>query len=257
MPESDLDLLIRAAGTAAEIALPHWRNAPKTWDKDDGTPVSEADLAVDRALRDLLLDARPDHAWLSEEAEDDPARLTTHHTFILDPIDGTKPFLAGEPDWGHSIALVHDGRVVAGVVYLPAKDALYAAALGQGATLNGAPIHCSDAAEPARARLLAPKSAFRDRAWSDGPPGFERHFRSALAWRLCLVAEGAFDAMLTVTRCHEWDIAAGTLIAAEAGCRVTDAQGAPLSFNAAPPATKGCLAAPPPLHAATMARLAG
>ena len=103
--------------------------------RDD--PVSEADFAVDTHLRTSLLAARPDYGWVSEETEDDPARFEARHVFIVDPIDGTRAFVAGEPTWAHSLAITEEGRVTAACVYLPVRDKLYLADLGGGATLNG------------------------------------------------------------------------------------------------------------------------
>jgi myo-inositol-1(or 4)-monophosphatase len=136
-PEADLALLIDAARTAGDIARQHFRSDPEIWTKSDDSPVTEADIAIDRVLRTDLLKARPDYGWLSEETEDDPARLSTDRAFIVDPIDGTRAFIEGETSFAHSLAVVDRGEVTAGVVYLPMKDKLYAAARGLGATLNG------------------------------------------------------------------------------------------------------------------------
>jgi myo-inositol-1(or 4)-monophosphatase len=144
---------------------------------------------------------------------------------------------------------------VAGVVHLPVHDLLYSAEMGGGATLNGVPIAATAKAEEARARVLANKMTFRPDLWPGGIPGIDRHFRPSLAWRLALVAEGRFDAMLTLRAAWEWDIAAGALIAAEAGATVTDRNGGPLAFNAPVPQTDGVIAAPAGLHAAFMSRL--
>ncbi len=128
MPERDLALLIKAAEIAGKIALRHWRNAPQVWEKPDGQgPVSAADLEVNAALEAHLRAARPDYGWLSEESPDTAARLSTPAQFILDPIDGTRSFLQGETTFSHAIAVARGGRVIAGVVFLPAQDRLYAA----------------------------------------------------------------------------------------------------------------------------------
>ena len=120
MPEADLDLLIAAAQEAGQLALGYWRNRPREWDKGDGAgPVTEADLAVDARLRARLTAARPDHGWLSEESPDDGSRLGRRRLFVVDPIDGTRAFIAGETGWALALAVVEDGRVTAGVVHLP------------------------------------------------------------------------------------------------------------------------------------------
>ncbi len=120
--------------------MPYWRQTHKSWEKAAGAgPVTEADLAVDEMLKDRLLAARPDYGWLSEETDDDPARLAHDHVFIVDPIDGTRAFMAGERTWAHSLAVAHQGQIVAAAIYLPAHDKLYTAAIGDGARLNEQP----------------------------------------------------------------------------------------------------------------------
>ena len=127
-------------------------------------------------------------------------------------------------------------------MFLPAKDKLYAAALGGGAALNGAPI--SVVTPGVETRLLATKPNFDPKHWPGGVPEATRHFRPSLAYRLALVAEGAFDGMLTLRDAWEWDIAAGALLVTEAGGVTSDAHGAPLRFNNPHPQTAGVIAAP-------------
>ena len=256
MPATDLSLLEEAAREAGEIARGFWRDDPQVWDKGGDDPVSEADFAVDRHLHRRLLAARPDYGWVSEETEDDVARLQAERVFIVDPIDGTRSFVAGEKTWAHSLAVVENGRVTAACVYLPVRDKLYLAALGQGATLNGEAIAATGPLSVDGATVLSPKVSFRDEFWKGGPPPVERHFRPSLAYRMALVGEGRFDAMLTLRPAWEWDIAAGALIAAEAGARVTDRHGEALVFNSPVRQTAGVLAGGAALHEALMARLA-
>ncbi|MBM9596180.1 3'(2'),5'-bisphosphate nucleotidase CysQ [Roseitranquillus sediminis] len=251
MPDSeDLDLLTAAAHSAAEIALRHWRTGPKVWDKGSGLgPVSEADLEVDRHLRQALLAERPGYGWLSEEGEADPDRLSAERVFIIDPIDGTRNYLEGEDSWAISLAVAGAGRVEAGVVLMPARDRLYAAVRGGGATRDGAGIRASRRTEIGDANVLAPRTALTADAWRGAPvPQVRRHFRPSLAYRLCLVAEGRFDAMMTFRDCWEWDIAAGALIAEEAGATASDRTGAPLRFNTEFARTPGAVVAPAALH---------
>lgn len=249
MPASDLTLLIDAALIAGDIALRHWGGSPQTWTKDDDSPVSAADLEVDRALRDALGAARPAYGWLSEESPDDPARLEREHCFILDPIDGTRAFLKGEKTWAVSLAVAQGSGIAAGVVHMPATGRTYTAAAGQGAWLNGVPLSVSDRAEPDGARLLASRPVYAEKNWRRLPV-FERMFRPSLAYRIACVAEGRADAVLTLRPSWEWDIAAGALIAAEAGARVTDRHGAPLRFNSPTRRSPGLLAANAGLHGA-------
>ncbi|MBI1220212.1 MAG: 3'(2'),5'-bisphosphate nucleotidase CysQ [Rhodobacteraceae bacterium] len=255
MPESDLALLTRAARAAGEIALRYWKHDPVQWEKPDGAgPVTEADMAVDAMLAELLCTARPDYGWLSEETDDDPARLARPRVFIVDPIDGTRAFIAGEAGFALSLAVAENGIVTAAVVYLPALDLLYTAEAGGPALLNGAPIRV--ATPPANgANVLTSGGALNPDHWPGGVPDLHRAFRTSLAWRLCLVAEGNHDGLITLRDAWEWDIAAGGLIATAAGATVTDRFGAPLRFNAAHPQAAGVLAAPAALHADWMTRL--
>lgn len=258
VPEADLDLLTQAARTAGDIALRYFHGKPKVWDKADNQgPVSEADLAVNDHLRGALTGARPSYGWMSEESDPlgDLSRLGTETLFIVDPIDGTRAFLAGQPGWAHALAVVRGGVPVAAVVHLPALGLTYAARAGGGATLNGTPLAASTRADPEGASALMTRASLEPALWPGGVPGLVRHFRPSLAWRLALVGEGQFDAMLTLRDAWDWDIAAAALIATEAGALVSDLRGAPLAFNSESARSPGVLAAPPLLHAALRHRL--
>lgn len=256
MPGHDLALLIDAARAGGEIAKGFFGQNPDVTDKPDGAgPVTAADLAVNDALEAALRGARPGYGWLSEESADDPARLGADKVFIIDPIDGTRAFIEQSPDWALSLAVAEAGVITAAVVFLPLHDALFSASLGAGAQLNAAPITARQT-RAARPSLLAAKPNLQAQFWRNGaPPALERHFRSSLAYRMCLVAEGRFDAMLTLRPSWEWDIAAGALIAAEAGAQVSDPSGAVLRFNNAQPKVPGVLAAGADLHRHLLAQL--
>jgi myo-inositol-1(or 4)-monophosphatase len=256
LPESDLQLLLDAAGHAAEIAMRHWRHDPKVWEKGPEGPVSEADYEVDAFLRDHLRAARPDYGWLSEETPDDPAQRAASRVFIVDPIDGTRAYIGGEATWAHSLAVVEDGHPTAAVVHLPVRRKTYAAARGHGATLNGEPVATADRAEVAGSTFLTSRASFDPHHWKGAVPQVDRAFRPSLAYRLALVGEGRFDGMLTLRPTWEWDVAAGALIATEAGATVSDRHGRPLAFNNPDPRLDGVLAAGPMLHAAVHARMA-
>lgn len=258
MPESsDLSLLSDAARAAGDIALGYWRKSPESWEKAAGAgPVSEADLAVNRMLLAELRAARPDYGWLSEETPDSPDRLLRDRVFIIDPIDGTRAFIDGTPDFSHSLAVAERGRVIAAAVFLPAQDRLYSAETGSVSQLNGVPVTVSDKVEAQDATLLTARPNLGPDHWRGGqPPPFRRMFRSSLAWRMCLVAEGAFDAMLTLRPTWEWDVAAGTLIAEQAGALVSDRRGLSPRFNGATARLDGLIAAPAALHRAILAGL--
>jgi myo-inositol-1(or 4)-monophosphatase len=257
LPESDLDLLIRAARAGGAEAMRFWRNGPKNWEKPDGSgPVSEADLAVNAVVSRVLREARPGHGWLSEE-DPDETRGSGDSLFIVDPIDGTRSFLAGEEIFAIALAIVTRGRVTAGVVHLPARARTYAAALEGPALLNGQPITTRDWSGVEEPKILTSAYNLRPEAWPGGVPQLRRSYRPSMAYRMCLVAEGATDATLTLRPTWEWDIAAGALIAERAGAVVTDRLGGSLDWGARPPQTAGILAASPRLHAELLGRLRG
>jgi myo-inositol-1(or 4)-monophosphatase len=248
LPVTDLDLLIATAKASGDIARGFVDSKPQVWDKGGGAgPVTEADLAVNELMAHELQGARPEYGWLSEETEDDMARLNTQRQFIVDPIDGTRAFIEGSQDWAHALAVLEDGQVTAAVVYLPMRDLLYTAETGGGAFLNGDPIKVSAKAGMDGATVLSNKASFADKFWAAGSPpsGVQRKFRSSLAYRLSLTAQGRFDAMMTLRPSWEWDIAAGALIVAEAGGDVTDQTGAPLRFNNPHPQVNGVVAGSP------------
>lgn len=256
--DDDLALLMAAAREVGPIAMRFWKRDPKSWDKG-GTlgPVTEADLAVNDRLRGVLTGARPDYGWLSEETPDDPARLADQRCFIVDPIDGTRAFIDGQDGFAHALAVTDGPSVTAAVVYLPARDLMYTATAGSPALLNGVAIAPTEpAAGLDGASVLTSGAALKPDLWRDGiVPPLRRAFRPSLAWRFCLVAEGRFDAALSIRPTWEWDIAAASLIAERAGCVVTDAQGGVLEFNSPAAQTPGAVVAAPKLHQKLIAAL--
>ncbi|MDO5756920.1 MAG: 3'(2'),5'-bisphosphate nucleotidase CysQ [Rhodobacterales bacterium] len=249
MPARDLPLLIDAARAAGTLATSYVGGSLKRWDKpDDAGPVTDADLAVNDLLEAQLRSARPAYGWLSEESPHDPLRAAAPQTFIIDPIDGTRSFIDGSRAWAHALAVVDKGVVTAAVVYLPMLDLMYSAAAGMGATLNGVPIRASEKDRTEGASLLAARPMLEAQHWRGPVPAFKRAHRPSLAYRLSLVAEGRFDAMLTLRKTWEWDIAAGDLILREAGAVTSDRRGQVLRFNNTVPQVDGIVAAGPLLH---------
>ncbi|MFK7750963.1 MAG: inositol monophosphatase [Sedimentitalea sp.] len=257
MREADLALLVDAARAAGEIATSFTGPKAKRWDKPDGGgPVTEADLAVNDMLADRLRAERPDYGWLSEETEDDSARLGCDRVFIIDPIDGTRSFAEGSSTWAHALAIAEKGVVTTGVVFLPLRGLMYTASAGQGAFLNDAPLVPSDRAELDGSDILTTKPNIDPKHWQNRHvPSFRRAHRPSLAYRMALVAQGRFDGMLTLRDAWEWDIAAGDLILREAGAQVSDATGAPLKFNNAHPAQRGVIAGGKAIHGAIQSAL--
>lgn len=223
----DLELLRDAAREAGAIAMRYFGKNPQVWMKGGTSPVSEADHAADAYLRETLLAARPDYGWLSEETTDGPARLLARRTFVVDPIDGTRGFLEGLRSWCVSVAVVEDGRTLAGVLECPAKGETYWALPGQGAFLNGNPIAVRHAGETIEIGGLKQLIDLMPAEWQSRVQR-AAHIPS-LAYRLAMVANGTLDATFVKPNAHDWDIAAADLILREAGGAVLDGHGrAPL-----------------------------
>ncbi len=258
MPARDLALLCAVAQEAGRIASGFFGGKFTSVDKPDNAgPVTEADLAVNRMLEDRLRAARPDYGWLSEESVDDGSRLNHRRVFIVDPIDGTRNFIEGGKSWSHSLAVAEEGRVIAAVVFLPMRDRLFAASRGAGATLNDVAIHGSARGDLSGATLLSARPAMEAKYWKPGQvPNIERVYRPSLAYRLALVAQGRFDAMITLRDSWEWDIAAGALLLEEAGAMVSDRHGQGLIFNNPRPMLPGVVAAATGVHGALQGALA-
>ena len=255
MPGGDLDDdraglrddLAAAVRDAGALALRTFRGELKSWIKGKSSPVSEADLAVDALLRERLLAIR-DAAWLSEETEDDPTRLQRAEVWVVDPIDGTRAYLAGASDWAISAALVRNGRPVIGALYAPVSDELFMATAGEGASCNGEPIHVSSGAALAGARFSGPKRRLDSLAAIE--PRIEMTPRVAsLALRLARVASGALDGSFTGPNSHDWDLAAADLLVHEAGGAVTTLTGQSLIYNRPDPVHEALLAAGRGRHA--------
>ncbi|MBT1155046.1 3'(2'),5'-bisphosphate nucleotidase CysQ [Aminobacter anthyllidis] len=226
--KAELELLRAAATEAGRIAMGFFRQSPEVWFKGGNSPVSEADYAADHYLRDTLLAARPDYGWLSEETADNPDRLGARRTFVVDPIDGTRGFVEGRTAWCVSVAVVENGRSLAGVLECPARNETYWAVAGGGAFLNGAPLEVREMGE--RIRIAGPKPMI------DGMPAEwqDRLDREAyipsLAYRVAMIANGALDATFVKPNAHDWDIAAAELILTEAGGKLLDRHGNKLAF---------------------------
>ncbi len=240
----DLTLLTNTVRAAGAIALRYYGSDYRTWRKEGGSPVTDADIAVNRYLCETLTAARPDYGWLSEESTDDRVRLGRTRVFVVDPIDGTIAFLKGRPHFTVCAAIVVDGRPCCGVVFNPAGDALYAARSGGGATRNDAPIHVGARGELEGCHMLGNRDALTRPPW----PAMEVQNRNSLAYRLALVADGSADASVSLTAKRDWDLAAADVILGEAGGILTDARGDALVYNRSETVQPSLVAANPGLH---------
>src|SRR6478752_46445 len=215
--------MVREAGT---IARKFYGGDYKRWNKDGGSPVTEADLAVNKYLCDVLTAARPAYGWLSEENPDDPTRLSKREVFIIDPIDGTVAFLKNRPHFTICAAIVIEGRPCCGVVYNPISDELYSARLGGGAHRNAMPIRVTGRDRLEGCAMLGDRSQFVGPYW---PPMHVQN-RNSVAYRIVLVADGSADASVSLTAKRDWDLAAADVILHEAGGRLTDTSGETLVY---------------------------
>lgn len=229
---ADLTLLTAAARLAGARALEFFRKEPEVWWKNGGhSPVSAADFAANDILKKELLSARPNYGWLSEETDDDAGRLDCETVFVIDPIDGTRAFIAGKDIWCVSAAVVHKGRPVAGVLFAPSLDELYTAAADGVALKNGEPIRATEPDADRSTRMAVPEDMLRDldRRVTGGVHRIS-HVPS-LAYRLAMVADGRIDATLVKRNAHDWDLAAADLILARAGGSLVTLDGEALSYN--------------------------
>jgi len=229
---ADLELIRAAALEAGDLAvrLREMDNLQVTA-KPGGSPVTNADLAVDALLKARLGEARPDYGWLSEETADDRSRLDARRSFVVDPIDGTIAYIKGRPWWVVSIAVVEAGASAAGVIYAPAVGETYEATLGGGARRNGQAIHASGRAELEGCALLSDAGMLKRPEWPLPWPPMQVESRNSVAYRMALVAAGEFDAVLALSSKCDWDVAAGDLIAREAGAVVSDHRGGAYAYD--------------------------
>jgi myo-inositol-1(or 4)-monophosphatase len=216
----DLELLRSTAVAAGIIAASYFRRDIKSWTKDNASPVSEADIVVDRFLAANLLQARPNYGWLSEETADNPSRLDCERVFVVDPIDGTRAFLRGEEYWTVSLAVVENGVPVAGVVYAPALDEMYDAFKGGGARLNGKPLVRTRRA--GAAPLIPAPGAVHQELQAAGLNYTRGPAYPSLAYRLVQVATGRLDAAVARRGAQDWDIAGAAVILAESNLDFAD-----------------------------------
>lgn len=249
-------LIQRTVKEAGQIARDFFDRDIKQWDKGDDDPVSEADIAIDKFLKTELTAAHPEYGWLSEETADNTDRLSKKHVWIVDPIDGTRAFLKGRPHFTICIALVEDGQPINAAVYNPITDELFEAISGEGATLNGSQIGVSARAEIDGCRMLAFEPMFKHPAWPEPWPDMHLENPNSVAYRMALVANGSFDAMMALNWKSEWDIAAADLLIRESGGYATKHTGETFTYNQSETTRhRSIVAAGPKMHAALMKRV--
>ena len=218
---------VRDAGT---LALSMFGQPIRNWTKFESSPVSDADIAVDRLLYERLARDNTSIAWLSEESVDDPSRLAARYLWIVDPIDGTRAYLAGLPDWSVSVALVDSGRPVAACLYAPASEQFFMAIAGRGATCNGVPMAATAGASLENLRIAGPRKLVERLAAREPSSAVMPRVRS-LALRLVQVALGACDVAIAGPNSHDWDLAAADLLVHEARGVLAPVGGGSVIYN--------------------------
>ena len=226
----DAALLRDSAREAGALALSLFRTELKNWTKGASSPVSEADIRVNDLLESRLRSATPDYGWLSEESVDDDARLGKRLVWIVDPIDGTRGYLAGREDWCVSVALVEDATPVLAAVFVPASDEFFFAMRGQGAALNDVPVCAAAGTELDFSRVAGPKPLV-ERLSRSGDDIVLHPRIGSLALRLCRGAQGSLDAAFAGGQSRDWDLAAANLIVQEANGRMTALSGDTILYN--------------------------
>lgn len=245
MWDRELRILSDAMCLAGAEALRSASDGFEVYTKPDRSPVTSADLAINKILHAHLLDAFPEDGWLSEESPDDLARLQKRRIWVIDPIDGTKAFISREPEFCISVALVEDGRPVVAAVFNPSSDELFAAMKGGGLLLNHEPISAkTDQRDQSLVIALSPWELRIGRFQSIEAFAVSRPMRS-IAWALALAASGRIHAVATLEPQNEWDVAAGALLIEEAGGTMSDGSGQDLTFNRTVPRYEGIIAAHP------------
>lgn len=255
--KTDLELALAAAHAAGEAIMRSFRSDQEVRHKSADQPVTDADLEADAILAEALLGPRSDYGWLSEESADRPERLDRERVWIVDPIDGTRSYIAGYREFAVSIGLVEGNHPVVGVVLNPARDEVFWATRDGGAfrarhwkggIVAGQPLRVLDP-EPGRTpALLASRSEIARDEFGAFPGDWHLRPVGSTAYKLAGVAAGRGHGFVSRGPKSEWDLAAGALLVEEAGGRVTDVRGERLRFNGRDPYVHGVLAAPPALH---------
>lgn len=250
-----LESIVREAGRLALAGWPGDGHTCEHWEKTPGSPVCDIDLAVDAFLKKELSALLPAAGWLSEETADAPERLRGELVWLVDPVDGTRDFIRGRSGWAVSVALVNTRRPLLGYLYAPVRrreegGEFWFAEAGKGSWRNGERLVASRRASLAGSRVPARKLA------SEDADLITVEQPNSIALRMAMVAADEADLLATLRWGYEWDIAAASLIAREAGATVTDAFGKPLNYNKHDPRAFGVLVASSAIHAEAVERLA-
>jgi myo-inositol-1(or 4)-monophosphatase len=247
--DHELETAREAALAAGEILEHYFRDRAFEIDqKGKDNPVTTADFEADHELKHRLSSAFPDYGWLSEETVDSSERLSRQRVWIVDPLDGTKEFIKGIPEFVIAIALAEDGVPILGVTYNPIKQEMFFSARGQGCFMDSKPAHVTRTANLENAVVLASRSETSRGEWKAYEGKIRVNPIGSVAYKLALVAAGRADATFTRTPKSEWDIASGVALIIEAGGQITDIDGLEMRFNKPSVKLKGFVATNRLLH---------
>lgn len=241
---------------AGAIIMGYYTSSFAVRDKKPDNPVTDADYAADAYLKDKLTALLPESGWLSEETVDNPIRLEKRYVWVVDPLDGTKEFVMGIPEFSVSVGLVEDGAPILGVVYNPASEELYATYKGEGVTLNGERVTATPKGELLGAKVDASRSEMGRGEFAPFEDVVELKIMGSIAYKLARVAAGQADATWSRGPKNEWDICAGVVLIQEAGGVCVNLDTMPYVFNRANPKVKGVIADNGHLHGVILEALA-
>ncbi|MEN9216100.1 MAG: 3'(2'),5'-bisphosphate nucleotidase CysQ [Gloeomargarita sp. HHBFW_bins_162] len=236
-----LEQALRQAGAAVQAVI---GTDLKITYKTGDDPLTQADLAANRILQEMLLGTFPHDGWLSEETQDQPQRLDRQRVWVVDPIDGTRELVAGIPEYALSVALVVDGDARLGGVYNPATDELFIGEMGEGVTCNGQAVR-ADHPLGAQPVVLASRSEVKRGEWQRFMERAAVRVVGSIAYKLALVAAGRADGTFSLGPKHEWDVAGGVALVRAAGGVAMTAAGELPRFNQMPPLWPSILATTP------------
>lgn len=243
--DKEMDVLSMAIRKAGAEALRFAVDGFETIQKPDQSPVTSADLAVNEVLLSHLMSAFPEDGWLSEESPDHLDRLQKRRVWVVDPIDGTKAFISGEPEYCISVGLIEQGRPIVAGIFNPSTDELFTATRGGGLRLNNEPV-------PPPASWSSRQSVLALNQWEQQigrftslEPSINKRAIRSIAWVLALASTGRIEGVVTWEPENEWDVAAGTLLITEAGGTISDGLGQELLFNQREPRYRGIIATGP------------
>jgi myo-inositol-1(or 4)-monophosphatase len=241
---------------AGKTIMGYYQDAFTVRDKAPDNPVTDADIAADFLLKKRLLERLPSAGWLSEETVDDSSRLERSYVWVVDPLDGTKEFVMGIPEFSVSVALVHEGQPIIAVIFNPATGDLFQGEKGKGIQLNGWPVTVSSRKRLQDAKVDASRSEIKRGEFAPFEGMVELNIVGSIAYKLARVAAGQADATWSRGPKNEWDICAGTLLVQEAGGRCVNLDNEPIVFNQARPKVNGIIATNGRLHNELIAALA-